>query len=121
MVSGLAGDETSVDQLEGFVALQLAAVMLRQQHKIGNDTSVWQLLTGIETRVSRQHERLDEISDKKAPSVEALAKKRVIVQRALTYMSENGLAPGESLEHEPETTATEKRGARFIPQFQRSK
>lgn len=121
MVSGLAGDETSVDQLEGFVALQLAAIMLRQQHKIDNDPSVWQLLTEIETRVSRQHERLDEISDKKSPSVDALAKKRIMVQRALKYMSQNGLDPSGSSKLGTATPPTENRRGRFIPQFQRSK
>ena len=95
MVAGLAGDETSVDQLEGFIALQLAAVILRQQHKIDSDPGVWQFLTEIEAKVSRQHERPDEISDKKAPTVEALAKKRAIAARALKYMSENGMEPGD--------------------------
>ena len=121
MVTGLAGDETSVDQFEGFIALQMAAVTLRQQHKIDNHPSVWQLLTEIETRVSRQHERLDEISDPKAPSVTALAKKRIIVKRALKYMSDNGLEPGDPEMAEPDSNPIERRGARFIPQFQRTK
>ncbi|MEV8145520.1 hypothetical protein [Specibacter sp. NPDC078709] len=121
MVTGLAGDETSVDQLEGFIALQLAAVILRQQHKIDTDPGVWQLLTEIEIRVSRQHERLDEISDKKAGSVATLAKKRTIVGRALSYLSDNGLEPGGPEKPEPLPKAVEKRGARFIPQLQRAK
>lgn len=120
MVAGLAGDETSVDQLEGFIALQLAAVILRQQHKIDNDPAVWQLLTEIEIKVSREHERLDEISDKKAASVAALAKKRTLVGRALKYMSDNGLEPGEPETAEPEPKALEKRAARFIPQLRRA-
>ena len=121
MVTGLAGDETTVDQFEGFLALQMAAVVLRQQHKIESDPSVWQVLTEIETKVSRQHERLDEISDPKAPSVAALAKKRTLVKRALKYMSDNGLEPGEAEMAEPDSKPVEKRGSRFIPQFQRTK
>nr|WP_245346766.1 hypothetical protein [Arthrobacter stackebrandtii] len=121
MVAGLAGDETSVDQFEGFLALQLAAVILRQQHKIDSDPSVWQVLTEIETRVSRQHERLDEISDPKSSSVASLAKKRIMVKRALKYMSDNGLEPGGPEKAEPLPKAVEKRAARFMPQLQRGR
>nr|WP_256128144.1 hypothetical protein [Arthrobacter sp. SDTb3-6] len=121
MVTGLAGDETSVDQFEGFLALQLAAVILRQQHKIDTDPSVWQMLTELEIRVSRQHERLDEISDPKSSAVASLAKKRIIVKRALKYMSDNGLEPGEPEMAEADGSPVEKRGSRFIPQLQRSK
>ena len=95
LASSLAGEETSVEQFEDIVALQLAAVLVRDMHEIDSDPDVWQFLTEIETKVSRQHERLDEISDKKAPSVEALAKKRTIAARALKYMSDNGLEPGD--------------------------
>ncbi|ALO65801.1 hypothetical protein AS189_03970 [Arthrobacter alpinus] len=95
LANSLAGEETSVEQFEEIVALQLAAMLVRTTQSIDSDPGVWQFLTEIEAKVSRQHERLDEISDKKAPTVEALAKKRAIAARALKYMSENGMEPGD--------------------------
>lgn len=50
---------------------------------------------------------------------EALAKKRTLVGRALKYMSDNGLEPGEPETAELDPKALEKRTARFIPQLRR--
>lgn len=121
IATGLAGSETSAEEFEGVVALKLAAEILRKSQGVENDPNVWHLLERVETRVNRLHERLDEISDPKAPAVKELAKKRLIVKRALQYMSDNGLEPGGALKNGGGNLAGEKRMARFIPQFQRTK
>ncbi|PYI39480.1 hypothetical protein CVS30_05915 [Arthrobacter psychrolactophilus] len=95
--------------------------MLRKAQNIGNDPAVWHFLVDVEMRVNRLHKRLDEISDPKALTVRQLAKKRIIVKRALQYMSENGLEPRRPAEASAEDQPGEKRGARFLPQFPRGK
>lgn len=119
MAMGLSGTDTSAEELESVVALQLAAEILRREQKLDNDPHVWLFLAGIETRVNRLHERLDEISDPKAPGVRELEKKRTIIRRALKYMSENGLEPGGAEQPETENQEGTKPRARFVPAFPR--
>jgi hypothetical protein len=45
----------------------------------------------------RQHERLDEFSDRDAPLVKELGRKLITVERALKYLKAQGLAPGSAL------------------------
>lgn len=121
IAAGLSGAETTAEVFEGVVSLQLAAVILRQGQGVESDPAVWHFLVGVETRVNRQHERLDEISDPKATAVRELAKKLTVVKRALQYMMENGLEPGAPVEADDGNEPSEKHGARFISQFPRGK
>ncbi len=121
IVTGLSGSETSAEEFEGVVSLKLAAEILRNCQDVENDPNVWHLLEGVETRVNRLHERLDEISDPKAPAVRELAKKLIIVKRALKYMRDNGLEPGGSMEMGAGKQPSERRGARFVLQLPRAR
>lgn len=66
ITTGLSGPETSAEEFDAVISLQLAAVMLRQEQNIETDPAIWHFLVGVETTVNRQHERLDELSDPKA-------------------------------------------------------
>lgn len=118
---GLSGAETSAEEFEGVVSLPLGAVMLRQRQNLENDPAVWHFLVNVETIVNRLHERLDEISDTKAPTVKVLARKRIVVKRALQYMIENGLEPGGSATARAESDDDQKLGKKFESPFQRTR
>lgn len=121
MAAGLSGAATTAEEFEGIISLQLAVEILRKSQDIASDPDVWHFLVAVETKVNREHERLDEISDPKAPAVRVLAKKRIVVKRALQYMMESGLEPGGSVDAGGESQPSDKRGARYIPQFPRSR
>jgi methionyl-tRNA formyltransferase len=91
---GLAGQGTTAETLEAIVERRLAATILRQLQGLEPDPAVWSVLAQIEIEVRRQHERMDEFSDESAPGLKDLKRKILTVERALRYLTENGLEPG---------------------------
>ena len=91
---GLAGQGTTAETLEAVVERRLAATILRQLQGLEPDPAVWSVLVQIEIEVRRQHERMDEFSDESAPGLKDLKRKILTVERALHYLTENGLEPG---------------------------
>jgi len=91
---GLAGQGTTAETLEAIVERRLAATILRQLQGLEPDPAAWSVLVQIEIEVRRQHERMDEFSDESAPGLKDLKRKILTVERALRYLTENGLEPG---------------------------
>lgn len=91
---GLASSGTTAETFEAVVSRQLAAVILRQRQDLEQDRAVWQSLVATEIEVRRQYERLDEFSDESALSLKELKRKTEALERALSYMTANGLEPG---------------------------
>ena len=91
---GLASSGTSAETLEAVVERRLVATILRQKQGLDPDTEVWKLLAATEIEVRREHERQDEFSDANSPALKELDKKIHTIERALKYLSDNGLEPG---------------------------
>lgn len=92
---GLASPGTPAEAVEAVVARQLTVVILRQYQALEQDPMVWITLTETEIALRREHERLDEFSDESSPTLKDLKRKLDAVVRAMTYMREHGLEPGE--------------------------
>ena len=90
---GLASSGTTAEALEAVVVRQLSAAILRKRQLLDQDPTIWKNLAEIEVEVRRQHERIDEFSDKDSASVKELDRKIRAVERALNYLRENGLEP----------------------------
>ncbi|MCB5274739.1 hypothetical protein BJG92_02276 [Arthrobacter sp. SO5] len=90
---GLANSGTTAETLEAVVARLLAAEILRQRQHLDQDRAVWRILVEAEIVVRREHERLDEFSDESAPALKELKRKIEAIERALKYLSDNGLEP----------------------------
>ncbi len=102
---GLAAQATSAEAMEAVVARQLAAAIVRRDQGLEQDPAIWRALVETEVEVRREHERLDEFSDPKAPAVMELARKTAAIERALEYLRTNGMSPVPALE-EPEARGT---------------
>lgn len=92
---GLASPGTPAEAVEAVVARQLTVAILRHYQAIEQDPMVWITLTETEIALRREHERLDEFSDETSPTLKDLKRKLDAVVRAMTYMREHGLEPGE--------------------------
>ncbi len=90
---GLASPATTAEIVEGVVARQLSAAMLRKRLEIDQDPATWRLLVETEIHVRREHERLDEFSDESSPGLKELKRKIDAVERALKCLRDNGLEP----------------------------
>jgi pimeloyl-ACP methyl ester carboxylesterase len=90
---GLASPGTTAESLEAIVVRRLAAATLRQANDLDPDPNVWRVLTEIETKVRREHERQDEFSDPSSVSLKELKRKIESVERALAYLKSKGLEP----------------------------
>jgi pimeloyl-ACP methyl ester carboxylesterase len=90
---GLASPGTSADTLEAVVERRLAAEILRKRQGLQPDPTVWRIFADIEIEVRREHERQDEFSDESSPALKELKRKIETVDRALKYLSDNGLEP----------------------------
>lgn len=91
---GLASPGTTAESLEAVVVRRLAAATLRQRHGIDPDPNIWRVLAETEIEVRREHERADEFSDESSSALKDLKRKIDTVERALKYLSDNGLEPG---------------------------
>ncbi|MFJ4030027.1 hypothetical protein ACIPWF_22030 [Paenarthrobacter sp. NPDC089989] len=90
---GLASPGTTAETLVGVVERRLAAAILRQKQVLEPDMGLWQVLVETEMEVRREYERLDEFSDEAAPTLKELRRKIDAIERALRYLSANGLGP----------------------------
>ncbi|MFJ4263434.1 hypothetical protein ACIPYU_13420 [Paenarthrobacter nicotinovorans] len=90
---GLASPGTTAATLVGVVERRLAAAILRQKQHLEPDMGLWQVLVETEIEVRREYERLDEFSDESAPTLKELRRKIDAIERALRYLSANGLEP----------------------------
>lgn len=91
---GLASPGTSAETLETVVARQLAAEILRKAHGLEPDPAVWRNLVETEIEVRRGYERLDEFSDESATSLRETKRKIDALERAISFLREQGLEPG---------------------------
>ena len=113
---GLASPETSAATLEGVVARQLTAEILRKRQALPSDTSVWRNLTAMEMELRREYERFDEFSDSSSPSMKELKLKIQVVERSLAHLTKLGLAPAQEPDEDGTTeAATEPWYRRVIP------
>ena len=90
---GLASSATAAETVESVVQTRLAATILRKRQGLEPDRAVWDILAQTEIAVRREHERLDEFSDEGSPAVKELKRKILTIERAMTYLSENGMEP----------------------------
>ncbi|MBX3079467.1 MAG: hypothetical protein KF692_09595 [Cryobacterium sp.] len=90
----LANPGTTAETVEAFVQNRLAAAVLRASQDLDQDPATWRILAETEIGIRREHERLDEFSDKSGPALNELKRKITTIERALKYLSENGLEPG---------------------------
>ncbi|MHA7142852.1 hypothetical protein ACX80T_15125 [Arthrobacter sp. Sr33] len=89
----LASPGTSAETLEAVVERWLAAAILRQLQHLEPDSNLWGNLAEMEIEVRRELERQDEFSDESAPALKELKRKVDTIERALRYLSDNGLEP----------------------------
>ncbi len=95
---GLASSGTNAATLEAVVERRLGAELLRQRQQLDLDPTVWITLVETEIEVRREHERLDEFSDGGASTIKELKRKIVILERALKFLKDKGLEPGDPAE-----------------------
>jgi pimeloyl-ACP methyl ester carboxylesterase len=95
---GLASSGTNAATLEAVVERRLGAELLRQRQQLNLDPTVWMTLVETEIEVRREHERLDEFSDDGASTIKELKRKIVILERALKFLKDRGLEPGDPAE-----------------------
>jgi pimeloyl-ACP methyl ester carboxylesterase len=95
---GLASSGTNAATLEAVVERRLGAELLRQRQQLDLDPTVWITLVETEIEVRREHERLDEFSDDGASTIKELKRKIVILERALKFLKDRGLEPGDPAE-----------------------
>jgi pimeloyl-ACP methyl ester carboxylesterase len=89
----LASPGTSAETVEAVVQRLLAAAILRQRQKLESDYTLWSILVANEISFRREYERLDEFSDESAQGLKELKKKLETIERAMKYLSDNGLEP----------------------------
>ncbi|GAA1764152.1 hypothetical protein GCM10009712_10840 [Pseudarthrobacter sulfonivorans] len=89
----LASPGTTAETVEAVIQRRLTAAILRQRQNLEPDYSLWSILSGNEIAFRREYERLDEFSDDSAQGLKELKKKLETIERAMKYLSENGLEP----------------------------
>lgn len=94
IAAGLASPTTTAEAVEAIISTQLAAAILRKDQGLEQDPTAWNNLieTGIQLR--RERARLEVLSDESAPTLKELKQKLVTIDRALTYLNQEGLRPG---------------------------
>ena len=97
---GLASSGTTAEALEEVVVRRLTAAILGQLQHLEPDPTLWMTLIEIEIELRRQHGRLSAFSDDSSPALKELARKITTLERALTYLTDNGLGP-DSLAETP--------------------
>ena len=90
---GIAAPGMSAEVAEAVLERQLAPAILRKRQGLDPDPELWRAFVEFERVVSREHERLDEFSDRDSPVLKNLQRKIRAVERALDYLSKNGLEP----------------------------
>ncbi|MFP7364540.1 hypothetical protein SFC07_01980 [Corynebacterium callunae] len=91
---GVLKSSTTAEEVEALVAQKLAVVILNQIHQLDNDPETWNYFVDSERSLRRELTRLENISDDKSPTVAGVKRKLEAVEKALAYMSQQGLEPG---------------------------
>ena len=107
---GLASPATSAETVEAVVSTQLAAAILRRSQGIEQDPATWSNLVETGIGLRRERARLEPLSDESAPTLKELKRKLDTIDRALTYLSAEGL--GQSDEDDPD--AAKGSGTEFL-------
>lgn len=89
----LASPDTTAETVEAVIQRRLAAAILRKRQNLEPDYTLWRILSANEIAFRREYERLDEFSDDSALGLKELKKKLETLERAMKYLSENGLEP----------------------------
>lgn len=89
----LASPGTTAETVEAVIQRRLAAAILRDRQNLEPDYTLWRILSANEIAFRREYERLDEFSDDSAQGLKELKKKLETIERAMKYLSENGLEP----------------------------
>lgn len=89
----LASPDTTAETVEAVIQRRLAAAILRDRQNLEPDYTLWRILSANEIAFRREYERLDEFSDDSAQGLKELKKKLETIERAMKYLSENGLEP----------------------------
>ncbi|AXE37764.1 hypothetical protein [Acidipropionibacterium virtanenii] len=90
---GLTSPATAAETVEAVVSSQLAAALLRRLQGLEQDPSTWSSFTETRIELQREHTRLSVFSDDSAPGLKELERKLDTVDRALTHLEKEGLAP----------------------------
>lgn len=112
---GLASPTTTAATLEGVVARQLTAEILRKRQGLPSDPSIWRSLIVTEIELRREYERFDEFSDESSPSIKDLKLKIQAVERALAHLKKLGLDPGRGPESGSEAESGDPWYRRVLP------
>lgn len=91
---GVMSPANSAESVEAMVRSQLAALILRKLYGFSGDDDIWNTWVESEVFLTREVNRLDEISDKDAPGLAELRRKLEAIKAAIRYALENGMAPG---------------------------
>lgn len=89
----LASPGTTAETVEAVIQRRLAAAILRKRQSLEPDYTLWRILSANEIAFRREFERLDEFSDESAQGLKELKKKLETIERAMKYLSQNGLEP----------------------------
>lgn len=90
---GLASTSVSAEVFEEVVERRVATAILRKMSSLEPDPAIWFTLSEVEIELRREHERLDEYSDRSSPSLRMLKKKIATVERALRFLLSENLGP----------------------------
>lgn len=99
---GLASPGTSAETVEAVVASQLTAAILRELQGVEQDPTTWNNLVQTRIEVQRQQTRLQPLCDESAPVLKDFERKLDALDRALDYLSDHHLVPGDASKNEDE-------------------
>lgn len=107
---GLASPATSAETVETVVVAQLTAAVLRSYQGLNQDPTTWATLVETERELLRERARLWTISDDSAPTLKELDRKLKTIDRALTYLDDEGIGPSDA----DASDSTRRRGAELL-------
>ena len=90
------GDPVRWDPVELTAVRLVAAELARQREGLDSDPEVYPTLAHAESEVMRDLARLAPFSDPRAPSVQALERRRIALVRAIRMLEKRGLSPVEA-------------------------
>lgn len=96
-VAALARADSSEQMVEAVVVQQLSSALAFKALKFCTRHESWDALAALRLEVTRELRRVEDISDRKAPSVRELNNKLTLVQRAIDHLTEEELIPGQNL------------------------
>ncbi len=90
---GLSSPTTSAEAVEAATKTQLAAAILRKKQELAQDPATWLGISDTGIQLRREQSQLGAISDRSADTLKELEKKLKTVDRALAYLTKEGLGP----------------------------